>query len=102
MEISQLNAFASKEISRIRHALKLVDPNKLALAVAVKLSEETGELSSQVLRQQGLQRKDKKQGNLDEEVADVIITSFILASATGVDVESALRNKMQKIDDRYI
>lgn len=74
------------------------------LAYTVKLGEEVGELSEQVLARLGYQRKSKvmTQGDdeLADECADVIIVSLFLAEAAGVDIEKALIRKMEKLEIR--
>jgi NTP pyrophosphatase (non-canonical NTP hydrolase) len=81
------------------------DPEKRILSSAVKLTEELGELCNEVLGHSSLQRKDKLDGldkeNLSEEVADVIITTLLLAKVMNVDVEKALEKKIEEINKRY-
>lgn len=75
------------------------------LAYMVKLMEELGELSQQVLASQAMQRQEKlqthAQSGLAEEVADVLITALILARDLDVDIADALGAKMRKIESRY-
>lgn len=71
---------------------------------AVKLIEEVGELCAEILKRDSLQRKEKGENNsedLAEEMADVIITAFLLASRLDIDIEKALLQKMEKITKRY-
>ena len=74
------------------------------LAYTAKLGEEVGELAEQVLARFGYQRKSKElaQGadELADECADVIIVSLFLAEAAGVDIEKALKRKMEKLEKR--
>lgn len=75
------------------------------LSRAVKLSEETGELSSNVLSFNANQRKEKLEAydaaNLPQEFADVIITTFLLAASMNVDIERGIDAKVEKIKERY-
>ena len=75
------------------------------LARAVKLSEEIGELSDQVLGFLGLQRKSKLEGRSAEtvanEIADVVIVAFLLAKSMGVEVPAALERKIKKIQEKH-
>ena len=76
----------------------------MVLARTVKLSEEIGELSEQILAYSGLQRKTK--GDFDdkklcEEFADVLISTLLIAKYVNIDVENALKDKINKIDGRY-
>lgn len=74
------------------------------LAYTTKLSEEVGELSEQVLARFGYQRKSKQlaQGDdeLADECADVLIVTLFLAQAAGIDIETALKRKMEKLEVR--
>lgn len=70
----------------------------------VKVSEEVGELADEVLSSQSDQRREKLAGKEDDalsiEIADVIITTLMLARSLNVDVVKALEQKMQKIQER--
>lgn len=70
----------------------------------VKLSEEVGELASEVLAAEGDQRKeklvDKTREDLEAEFGDVFITLFLLAKAYDIDVFAAANTKMEKIRER--
>lgn len=78
---------------------------KEILAKMVKLSEEVGELSNDILSVLRLQRRSKldkfERKNIYEEFADVIIATVQLASVTGVDIERAVLEKLEKIDKKY-
>jgi NTP pyrophosphatase (non-canonical NTP hydrolase) len=80
------------------------DRTKKIFAQSVKLSEEVGELSSEVLWHTGFIRKEKEgrysPETLQHEFADVILTTIRLAKLMDVDIEMALRNKMKKIKQR--
>lgn len=75
------------------------------LVETVKLNEEVGELCNDILGILKLQRKAKQKvfdkRNIYEEFADVIITTVVLAQTTGVDLERALKDKLDKIEERY-
>ena len=75
------------------------------LARTVKISEEFGELSDEVLASVGDQRKGKMAGRSDEslgaEFADVMITTFLLAKSLDIDIMSALDSKVQKIRQKH-
>lgn len=97
--------FIEIESKRIQTAYFDDDNEKAVLAIAVKISEELGELSEQVLAHHSMQRKDKLQtidkSKLSEEFADVLITSLILAKTMNIDVKEALKKKIEKINQRY-
>ena len=67
----------------------------------VKLSEEVGELASEILAAEGDQRKEKLQDktreDLESEFADVLITLHLLARSYDVDLEEAARQKIERI-----
>ncbi|MBT4432894.1 hypothetical protein HOC90_00895 [Candidatus Falkowbacteria bacterium] len=77
---------------------------EIILARTVKLTEELGELCNEVLAFNGDQREDKlnkmDKNNLPNELADVIITTLLLAKAMDVDIREALKNKIEKINNR--
>jgi len=105
MQIKDFKKFIKKEDKRLKKRFHTEDKGKRILARAVKLSEELGELSDEVLGYNSMQRKEKldkyKKEELLEEFADVVITTFLLAEAMNVNVEKAIKNKMKKINKRY-
>jgi NTP pyrophosphatase (non-canonical NTP hydrolase) len=70
-------------------------------ARTVKLSEEVGELASEVLAAEGDQRKekllDKTREDLESEFADVLITLHLLAKSYDVDMEKVAMRKIERI-----
>lgn len=76
------------------------------LVQTVKLNEEVGELCNDILGILKLQRKAKQRKfdkrNIYEEFADVIISTIALAQTTGVDLERALKDKLEKIETKYL
>lgn len=107
MELSELMDFIREEKERLDQR----DPHfkgqdKKILAGAVKLTEEVGELSDEILADFKLQREDKKYEEEDEnrlagEVADVLISTLILAHLLDLNVEQALEHKIEQIESRY-
>ncbi|MBV9349593.1 MAG: MazG-like family protein, partial [Patescibacteria group bacterium] len=67
-----------------------ISDRERVLARMVKLMEEVGELSDEVLGGLGHQRQikldNRKNDGLEEEVADVVITVLLLARSLGVNV----------------
>ena len=104
MDLKELLEFIEIENKRINDLFK-IDKEKMVLAQTVKLSEEVGELSSEVLAHNSLQRFKKLENhdksNIHGEFADVIFTTLILAKTMDVDIEKALKNKIEKINKRY-
>ncbi|MBU0661437.1 hypothetical protein KKG22_04660 [Patescibacteria group bacterium] len=75
----------------------------LDFPMVAKITEELGELSQEVLRSHGYQRKEKlakESGALADEFADVLITTCLLAKNMDIDIVSALERKMDKIAER--
>lgn len=71
---------------------------------AAKLVEEVGELHSQLLGRSGRQRPEKADQfgrlELESELADVVLSTAVLASILGVDLRSAVANKMSVVERR--
>ena len=61
------------------------------------LTEEVGELARIMARKYGEQSfKEGEKQDLGEEMADVLWVLICLANQTGVDLETALKNSIQK------
>ena len=106
MSLQELLEFIKIEDERlVRMYGGYPDMEKRTLARTVKLTEELGELCNEVLSSNSLQRKDKLDGynknNLSEEFADVLITTLLLARTMDVNIEKALKSKIEKINKRY-
>lgn len=106
MELKDFKDFVSKESDRLQDSyLKGYDLEKRILHAAVKANEEMGELCDVTLKKIGAQRKSKleelDQQEIEDEIADVMITTGILAHLMGINVETALISKMKKIDTRF-
>ena len=104
MEFKEINSFVDGEIKRLEKYYDLKDDEELTLAMALKIGEELGELFNEVLAHKGYQRKskldkvDKKE--IEDEFADVILTTFILVRRFNIDLGSALKDKIGKIQGR--
>jgi NTP pyrophosphatase (non-canonical NTP hydrolase) len=108
MQLQELLDFAHLERQRLltyfqQEGINLAQDKEI-LANTAKLSEEVGELSNEVLSYLGLQRKSKlaksKPEDLAEEIADVLITTLVLADGAGIDISQALEQKIAKIKIR--
>ena len=62
------------------------------------LSEEVGEVARIISRQYGEQsfKKNEKDKNLSDELADVLFVLICLANQTGVDLTKAFETNMEK------
>ncbi|MDC1205555.1 hypothetical protein N8083_01770 [Candidatus Pacebacteria bacterium] len=67
----------------------------------VKLTEEVGELCEAVLADANQQQRKNKNFNLEEEIADVLITSLLIANHKNLDINQALTDKVEKIKKRF-
>lgn len=96
----------SKEMDLRIVFTSLTKREKDILFKTVKLSEEVGELSNEILSVLSLQRQSKlrkfDKNNLYEEFADIIISTLILANAMRVDISRAVKSKMNKILTHYV
>ena len=106
MELKDLLNFIRVEDERLQKRFLYDDKEKRILARTVKISEEVGELCNEVLAFNFLQRKEKLNNhtkeNLSEEFADVLFTTLLLARSMDIDIEKAMKMKMDKINKRYI
>lgn len=77
--------------------------NERILSRMVKITEEIGELSDEVLAYIGDQRESKleEQKDLEGEFADVIITKFLLAKTLNVNIPKALETKTKIIAEKH-
>ena len=106
MTLDELNAFIEERDALYRASLEgKVSDRERVLARAVKLMEEVGELSDEVLGSLGLQRQEKLEKHtkekIGEEAADVIITAFLLVKSLDVNLSDALEKKMAVIRERW-
>ena len=104
--MKELLQFVDKQDKKlIKNYESTHDKEKRVLARSVKLAEEVGELCSEVLSFNGNQRQKKLDSHntdsLANEVADVLITTLLLAKTMDVNISTALKNKIKKIDKRF-
>ena len=104
MEFQELLDFIEFENDRAIKNSPEMDDNYRLFVRAVKLTEEVGELSSQIIHYGNFQRREKGKFNRNElaqELADVIIMTLLLAKSTDINIIEALKNKISKISKRY-
>lgn len=74
-------------------------------ARVIKLNEEVGELCDEILSRYNDQREEKmekrSEENLSHEIADVLITTLLVAEYLNIDPSEALRKKIAKIDKHF-
>ena len=66
------------------------------------LTEEVGEVARIIARRYGEQseKESDKQKKLDEELADVLFVLMCIANQTGIDLDKALEENLQKKTNR--
>jgi len=105
MELKDLLKFIDIEDERLNKRFDYDDKGKRILARMVKIAEEVGELCNEVLASGALQRKEKlanhSRENLEDEFADVLFTTMLLAKTMDVDIMKAIEKKWEKVNKRY-
>lgn len=106
MTFERLEDFIVAENARLKQAYAgSYSPDSWLLRQGVKLSEEVGELSDQILGHLNLQRAAKAHKyNPDElagEMADVVIMALLVGAEAGLDLGAVLEAKIAFIEARY-
>lgn len=106
MTIEELQQFIDEQDALFRSLRDMSQSEREHIfSRTIKMGEEYGELCDAVLGSVGFQRKDKlaeqKQMHLEDEFADVVITTFLLAKALNVDIMQTLDRKVQKIREKH-
>jgi len=100
MELKELKKIIKSEKETLINRSRVEETEKEKILLrAVKLNEEVGELCEEILNKFENQRKEKifNEKNLRGELADVIITTMLLADKLNIDVEIALDEKVNEI-----
>lgn len=103
MTTEELIEFIKSEHQRLLNFYQAKDKKELTYPIMIKISEEVGELAEEVLLLNKIQRKEKtetRESQIAGELADVIITTLILAENVDVDIIKALETKIDKIKKR--
>ncbi len=104
MQLQEINNFIEYENNRLEKYYNKSSKEEITMAAGFKVVEEVGELFEQILSHKGYQRKDKldklDKEQIKKEFADVIITTLILAKRFNVDIEQAIKCKMEEIKSR--
>ncbi len=104
MEIREINQFIEKEIKKLEKHYNDKDDKELTMAMGFKVVEELGELFEELLKHKGYQRKSKldnlNEKDLKKEFADVIFIVLTIAKRFGVDIEEAIKIKMEEMKKR--
>lgn len=79
--------------------------NQRTFARTMKLVEELGELSDELLTSMNLQRADKMakfaKENVEDEFADVLASVILLALELNIDIETVIRKKIAFTRNRF-
>lgn len=67
-----------------------------------ELAEEVGEVAEAVKAEAGAPGKEKAEGKIGSELADVLFSVFVLADAYGVDLEGEYIRVLEGIEKRYL
>lgn len=99
--ITKLTAIEAELLKRYPDYAK--DHDKAILAKSVKLNEEVGELMAEVLHHLQLQRQDKgyDPDNLKREFGDVFNSLILLGLSLGIDVRTAIGQRVEEMYDKY-
>lgn len=83
----------------------LKDKNHRTFARMMKLFEELGELSDEILTSMNLQRSSKvakfSHQNVEDEFADVLASVLLLAIELDIDVEEVIQRKIDFTNERF-
>ncbi|SRR5258708_1579258 len=104
MTIQQLIEEYQKIQEKLDARWPIEDPEKRIFARTMKLVEEFGELSDAVLTKMKLQRNEKAEEfspqNVEDEFADVMGTLILLGMQLEVDIEGAIKRKIEFTHER--
>lgn len=83
----------------------LKDKNQRVFARTMKVVEELGELSDEILTSMNLQRNSKiakfSRENLEDEFADVLGSLILLSCELEIDVEEVIKKKIEFTRERF-
>lgn len=106
MEIKEISDFIDRTLNKWKYSNdNNFSHTEKIFSQMLKVSEETGELSEQILWKFGFQRLDKidriNDEKLNNEIADVILATIRLARLMDLDIEELLTNKMEILKVRF-
>jgi len=98
MEISKFQKEISKIFSEIAKKPDFKEQSKED--ILIRIMEEVGEVSRQVIREK--YRKDKfNKANLTEEISDVIMLLNFLASKYNIDLSKECEDKIRRMREKF-
>ena len=105
MNIQQLVAEYRKISQFLNDKWPLKDKDQRIFARTMKIVEELGELSDEILTSMNLQRSSKianfSRQNIEDEYADVLGSLILLAIELDIDVEEVISRKINFTRERF-
>lgn len=103
LDFQEIFKFTKEQNEYLVRSEETVTQREKVLAQTTKLLEECGEFASEVMINLKICRKEKLRENSTElanEWADVMIVMFLLGERLGIDMEKALKNKIEIVKSR--
>lgn len=105
MDFDEFNVFLKETLTNLQNKYHFQNKDALSLVTkSLKLSEEVGEFSSDILKYLSFQRQEKLNDNIldeiEEEYADVVITASLILKELELNITEALDKKIRKITNR--
>ena len=105
MKVEELVDFANWENGRVEMLTGKGNEEMKSFSV-LKIGEEYGEFINEFLKLNKLHRKEKMSNpknvekDMAEELVDVILTTFLAGRRLGIDIETELFRKIEKVRGR--
>lgn len=102
MDLKEIQTFIESDYLEWNTYFKNQDKKTEAFAIMLKISEESGELAREVLRSFGYANQERlnEPSQLDNELADVLINTMLLARCLDIDVPHILERRMEMIREK--
>ena len=102
MDLKEIQTFIESDYLEWNTYFKNQDKKTEAFAIMLKISEESGELAREVLRSFGYANQERlnEPSQLDNELADVLINTILLARCLDIDVPHILERRMEMIREK--
>lgn len=105
MTLQKLTSEYKKIANFINDRWPLKNKEQRIFARTMKVVEELGELSDEILTSMNLQRKSKiakfSQQNVEDELADVMASIILLANELEIDLEKVMKKKIEFTRERF-
>lgn len=105
MNLTQLTNEYQKISQFLNDKWPLKDKDQRIFARTMKIVEELGELSDEILTSMNLQRSSKianfSRQNIEDEYADVLGSLILLAIELDIDIETVIARKIKFTRDRF-